>query len=55
MRRCSRCDQEGVVLVEKDYHYLTQPKGEVVDLYKCTFCGEERILIIEPSPNVLYD
>jgi len=54
-RRCSRCDKEGVELVERDHRYSGQPAGEVVDLYRCPFCGLKIQMMVRRSPHVLYD
>jgi DNA-directed RNA polymerase subunit RPC12/RpoP len=54
-RRCMRCDKEGVELVERNHRYAHQPRGEIVDLYKCSFCGLEIQNMVQRSPDVLYD
>lgn len=53
-RRCSSCDKEGVELAERNHRYPQQPAGEVVDLYRCSFCGQEILRLVQESPNVLY-
>jgi DNA-directed RNA polymerase subunit RPC12/RpoP len=55
IRRCSKCDREGVELVEQHHRYPQQPKGEVVDLYRCSLCGQEMRVLVQRSPQVLYD
>lgn len=54
IRRCSECDKIGVELMEQNYRRTHQDDGEVADLYKCPFCGQKVILIVQPSPDVLY-
>lgn len=54
LRRCSRCDKEGVELVERNHQYPGQAKGEVADLHKCSHCGHEIHMIVQLSPYVLY-
>jgi hypothetical protein len=41
--------------VEKDHRTPHQQEGEVIDLYKCTFCGQEVHLLVVRSPYCLYD
>ena len=54
-RRCSRCDKEGVKLVERNYHDSNRPKDEVVDLHRCSYCGLEILMVVQKSRSVLYE
>jgi DNA-directed RNA polymerase subunit RPC12/RpoP len=52
--RCSQCDKQGIELVEREHKYAHQPKGEIVDLYKCSFCGQKVMKMIKRG-LALYD
>jgi len=52
--RCLKCDQKAVELVEHNHRYPGQPREEIVDLYRCTACGQEILSLIQESPEVLY-
>jgi hypothetical protein len=49
LRRCRRCDKEGVELVERNHRYPQQPEGEIIDLYKCSFCGHKIQMLVQRS------
>src|SRR5678809_1353814 len=52
-RRCSRCDKEGVELLERDHRYEGQPADEVIDLYRCPSCGFQIQMLVRRSSHVL--
>jgi len=54
-RRCPTCDKEGVELVERNHRQPDQPEDEVVDLYRCSLCGQEILKLVQKSAHVLYD
>lgn len=53
-RRCFKCDKVGVELIEKNHRYAGQPEGEVVDLCRCSHCGQQVYRLVQASPHVLY-
>jgi DNA-directed RNA polymerase subunit RPC12/RpoP len=55
MNRCMKCDEESVELLERNHRYDRQPTREVVDLYRCSRCGQEIHVIVQEDPGVLYD
>ena len=53
--RCMSCDKAGIVLVEKNHTYNSQPEGEVTDLYECPHCHQQILDMVKEAPYVMYD
>lgn len=51
LHQCLKCDRKAMELVEGNHRFLSfQPAEEIYDLYRCTNCGEERILLVRRDP-----
>jgi hypothetical protein len=56
LRRCRACDRTTLQLVARNHRYSEwQSPEEIADLYRCTNCGKDTIVIVQDDPLTLYD
>ena len=55
--RCIVCDQKTLELVQRDYRPEWRPPDseEIDDLYRCTNCRRDIIVMVQPDPGTFYD